>query len=55
MSRWQNLFKQKIIRNLENTSREPRLISRVFLMDEVKKPGALVEIGFLLILKKEQG
>lgn len=37
----------EIIRNLENTSREPRIISRVYLMDQAKKPGALVEIGFL--------
>lgn len=37
----------EIIRNLENTSREPRLIRRVYLMDHAQKPGALVEIGFL--------
>ena len=37
----------EIIRNLENTSREPRLIRRVYLMEQAKKPGALVEIGFL--------
>lgn len=37
----------EIIRNLGNTTREPRLISRVYLMDHAQKPGALVEIGFL--------
>lgn len=37
----------EIIRNLENTSRAPRLINRVYLMEQAKKPGALVEIGFL--------
>jgi N-acetylmuramoyl-L-alanine amidase len=37
----------EIIRNLENTSREPRVIRRVYLMEQAKKPGALVEIGFL--------
>lgn len=37
----------EIVRNLENTKREARLINRVYLMDQAKKPGALVEIGFL--------
>ena len=37
----------EIIRNLENTKREPRLIRRVYLMEQAKKPGALVEVGFL--------
>lgn len=37
----------EIIRNLENTSRYAKTINRVYLMDYAKKPGALVEIGFL--------
>ena len=37
----------EIIRNLENTSREAKTINQVFVMSNAKKPGALVEIGFL--------
>lgn len=37
----------EVIRNLENTKRHAKLINRVYLMDQAKKPGALVEIGFL--------
>jgi N-acetylmuramoyl-L-alanine amidase len=37
----------EIIRNLENTKRDAKIIRRVYLMDQAKKPGALVEIGFL--------
>ena len=37
----------EIIRNLENTKRDARPISHIYLMDYAKKPGALVEIGFL--------
>lgn len=37
----------EIIRNLENTSREAKPIRGVYLMEQAKKPGALVEIGFL--------
>ncbi|KMY48248.1 N-acetylmuramoyl-L-alanine amidase CwlD [Peribacillus loiseleuriae] len=37
----------EIIRNLENTSREAKTINQVYVMSNAKKPGALVEIGFL--------
>lgn len=37
----------EIIRNLENTSREAKTIDQVYVMSNAKKPGALVEIGFL--------
>ncbi|MFJ5625119.1 N-acetylmuramoyl-L-alanine amidase CwlD [Peribacillus loiseleuriae] len=37
----------EIIRNLENTSREAKTINQVYIMSNAKKPGALVEIGFL--------
>lgn len=37
----------EIIRNLENTKRDAKFISGVYVMDQAKKPGALVEIGFL--------
>ncbi|WP_409303802.1 N-acetylmuramoyl-L-alanine amidase CwlD [Peribacillus sp. SCS-155] len=37
----------EIKRNLENTSREAKLIDNIYLMRNAKKPGALVEIGFL--------
>ncbi|WP_110926038.1 N-acetylmuramoyl-L-alanine amidase CwlD [Bacillus massiliglaciei] len=37
----------EIIRNLENTSREAKQIQNIYLMEHAKKPGALVEIGFL--------
>jgi N-acetylmuramoyl-L-alanine amidase len=34
-------------RNLENTNRKAKRIHGIYLMQHVKKPGALVEIGFL--------
>ena len=37
----------EIIRNLENTTRAAKTINHVYLMNYAKKPGALVEIGFL--------
>jgi N-acetylmuramoyl-L-alanine amidase len=37
----------EIKRNLENTSREAKTIHSVYLLNNTKKPGALVEIGFL--------
>lgn len=37
----------EIIRNLENTKRDAKTINHVYLMNYAKKPGALVEIGFL--------
>lgn len=40
-------IQQEIIRNLENTSRQPRVIQNIYLMANATKPGALVEIGFI--------
>ncbi|KHD85703.1 N-acetylmuramoyl-L-alanine amidase CwlD [Heyndrickxia ginsengihumi] len=37
----------ELIRNLENTKRIPKTLSSVYLLKHAKKPGALVEIGFL--------
>ena len=42
-------IQSEIIRNLENTKRDARLFRGVYLMDHARKPGALVEIGFLSI------
>ncbi len=33
--------------NLENTKREAQSINRVYILDHAKKPGVLVEVGFL--------
>ncbi|KUP04655.1 N-acetylmuramoyl-L-alanine amidase [Bacillus coahuilensis m2-6] len=41
------LIQDELIRNLENTTREAKIINNVYLMKHTKKPGALVEIGFL--------
>ncbi|GGH74611.1 germination-specific N-acetylmuramoyl-L-alanine amidase [Compostibacillus humi] len=41
------LIQEEIIRNLENTNREALSIDGVYLLKQVKSPGALVEIGFL--------
>src|SRR5690606_4665141 len=41
------LIQEEIIVNLENTSREAKIIDNVYLIKHAKKPGALVEIGFL--------
>jgi len=40
-------IQQEIIRNLENTSRQPKTIQNIYLMTNVTKPGALVEVGFI--------
>lgn len=40
-------IQQEIIRNLENTSRQPSVIQNIYLMANATKPGALVEIGFI--------
>jgi N-acetylmuramoyl-L-alanine amidase len=48
-------FIQREIRdNLENTSREARPISNVYLMRNAKKPGVLVEVGFLSNAEERQ-
>lgn len=40
-------IQQEIIRNLENTSRQPKVIQNIYLMSNATKPGSLVEIGFI--------
>ncbi|PYZ95699.1 N-acetylmuramoyl-L-alanine amidase CwlD [Alteribacter lacisalsi] len=37
----------EIMRNLENTNRDARPINSVYLIQQAKIPGALVEVGFL--------
>ncbi|RJS61104.1 N-acetylmuramoyl-L-alanine amidase CwlD [Bacillus sp. PK3_68] len=37
----------ELVLNLENTNREAKAINHVYLLKYAKKPGALVEIGFL--------
>lgn len=44
----------EIKRNLENTTREAKIIRQIYLMSNAKKPGALVEIGFLSNVSERQ-
>ncbi|GLY12748.1 N-acetylmuramoyl-L-alanine amidase CwlD [Pseudobacillus badius] len=37
----------ELVLNLENTTREAKAINHVYLLKYAKKPGALVEVGFL--------
>ncbi|OCA91638.1 N-acetylmuramoyl-L-alanine amidase CwlD [Pseudobacillus wudalianchiensis] len=37
----------ELVLNLENTNREAKAINHVYLLKYAKKPGALVEVGFL--------
>lgn len=37
----------ELVRNLENTNRASKTLSNVYLLKHAKKPGCLVEIGFL--------
>lgn len=41
------LIQREMTDNLENTTREAKLIDHVYLMKYAMKPGALVEVGFL--------
>ncbi|MFC0299720.1 N-acetylmuramoyl-L-alanine amidase CwlD [Virgibacillus soli] len=41
------MIQAEIIRNLENTNRQPLALNGMYLLKEAKVPGALVEIGFL--------
>lgn len=41
------MVQEEIIRNLENTTREPLKIDGIYLLKHAEIPGALVEIGFL--------
>ncbi|RDW18627.1 N-acetylmuramoyl-L-alanine amidase CwlD [Oceanobacillus chungangensis] len=41
------MVQEEIIRNLENTTREPLKINGIYLLKHAEIPGALVEIGFL--------
>lgn len=40
-------IQDELRRNLENTTRKAKPINNVFIVENAKKPGALVEIGFL--------
>ena len=37
----------ELIQNLENTNRKAKPINHVYILDNAKKPGVLVEVGFL--------
>ncbi|CEI81691.1 germination-specific N-acetylmuramoyl-L-alanine amidase [Oceanobacillus oncorhynchi subsp. incaldanensis] len=41
------MIQEEIIRNLENTDRQPLAIDQMYLLKHAEVPGALVEIGFL--------
>ncbi|GGJ98645.1 germination-specific N-acetylmuramoyl-L-alanine amidase [Lentibacillus kapialis] len=41
------MIQSEIIRNLENTTREPLTLNNVYLLKHAEVPGALVELGFL--------
>ncbi|MFD1414906.1 N-acetylmuramoyl-L-alanine amidase CwlD [Oceanobacillus jeddahense] len=41
------MIQEEIIRNLENTNRQPLAIDQMYLLKHAEVPGALVEIGFL--------
>lgn len=40
-------IQDELRRNLENTTRSAKAISNLYILKNVKKPGALVEVGFL--------
>lgn len=40
-------IQSELVRNLENTTRKAKAINNVFILKYAKKPGVLVEIGFL--------
>src|SRR5690606_39949877 len=44
----------ELVRNLENTDREAKIINNVFLMKNAEKTGPLVEIGFLSNPRSEE-
>ena len=40
-------IQDEFVKNLKNTTREAKAINRVYILKYAKKPGALVEVGFL--------
>lgn len=40
-------IQDELIENLENTKRKAKPINHVYILDNAKKPGVLVEVGFL--------
>lgn len=40
-------IQEELRKNLENTDRKAKPINNVYILDHAKKPGALVEVGFL--------
>lgn len=47
-------IQDELRRNLENTDRKAKPISGIYLLKHAKKPGALVEVGFLSNPSEEQ-
>lgn len=43
----QNLFQDEFKKNLQNTTREAKPINNVYIIKHAKRPGVLVEVGFL--------
>ena len=41
------MIQEELVDNLENTNRKAKPINHVYLLKTVKKPGVLVEVGFL--------
>lgn len=41
------LIQDELVLNLENTNREAKIISNIYILKHANKPGALVEVGFL--------
>ncbi|MGE8207783.1 N-acetylmuramoyl-L-alanine amidase CwlD [Heyndrickxia sp. NPDC080065] len=40
-------IQSELIRNLENTDREAKILKNIYIVKNANKPGALVEVGFL--------
>ncbi|RLQ91725.1 N-acetylmuramoyl-L-alanine amidase CwlD [Falsibacillus albus] len=40
-------IQDELVKNLQNTNREAKAINNVYILKHAKKPGALVEVGFL--------
>lgn len=40
-------IQDELIRNLENTKREAKILKNIYIVKNANKPGALVEVGFL--------
>jgi len=47
-------IQDELKRNLENTKREAKSINHVYILKHAKKPGVLVEVGFLSNLRERE-